>query len=377
MAQDQDIDVSVIVPCYNTEAFLDQALTTCEKNDSCRLEIIAVNDGSTDGSLAIMREHEARDPRVRVIDKENSGYGASMNRGIREARGTYIGILEPDDYLRPHMFDTLFEAAERHGMPDMVKPPYIRVWMPTTPQERLYNCAYYHRIKPVDEPFTLKDCPRLIRHHPSIWSAIYRKGFLQDNDITFMEVPGAGWVDNPFLIQTCVLAKSIVYIDEPFYCYREDLPGSSSVLRKAGLAFERWGNMADLVEKYGVTDRGILESLYIIGFRYAGGAIDDFGLDEPQIHEWVTQMFRRMDPNIVAGIAALSGSFKHTYFELTGYPAVKFSDLPYIGNLVNEFFYSWRINGPGFAFSRLGLFARRRAAEKGLAKPTSTHSASI
>ena len=185
----QDIDVSVIVPCYNTERFLDQALSTAEMNDSCRLEIIAVNDGSTDGSLAIMREHAARDPRVRVIDKENSGYGANMNRGIREARGTYIGILEPDDYLRPHMFDTLFAAARRHNLPDMVKSPYIRVWMPTTPQEHLYNCSYYHRIKPVDQPFTLKDCPRLIQHHPSIWSAIYRKGFLEESGITFMEVP--------------------------------------------------------------------------------------------------------------------------------------------------------------------------------------------
>lgn len=373
----QDIDVSVIVPCYNTERFLDQALSTAEMNDSCRLEIIAVNDGSTDGSLAIMREHAARDPRVRVIDKENSGYGANMNRGIREARGTYIGILEPDDYLRPHMFDTLFAAARRHNLPDMVKSPYIRVWMPTTPQEHLYNCSYYHRIKPVDQPFTLKDCPRLIQHHPSIWSAIYRKGFLEENDITFMEVPGAGWVDNPFLIQTCVLAKSIVYIDEPFYCYREDLPGSSSVLRKAGLSFERWNNMADLIERYGVTDRGILESFYVIGFRYAGGAIADFGLDEPQVREWVTQIFRRMDPTIVAGIVTLSGSFKKTYFELTGYDPVKFSDLPYVGSLVNEFFYSWDINGPSFALSRLGLFARRRAAEKGLAKPTSTRSASI
>lgn len=355
----QDIDVSVIVPCYNTERFLDQALSTAEMNDSCRLEIIAVNDGSTDGSLAIMREHAARDPRVRVIDKENSGYGANMNRGIREARGTYIGILEPDDYLRPHMFDTLFAAARRHDMPDMVKSPYIRVWMPTTPQEHLYNCSYYHRIKPVDEPFTLKDCPRLIQHHPSIWSAIYRKGFLEENDITFMEVPGAGWVDNPFLIQTCVLAKAIVYIDEPFYCYREDLPGSSSVLRKAGLSFERWNNMADLIERYGVTDRGILESFYVIGFRYAGGAIADFGLDEPQVRAWVTQIFRRMDPAIVAGIVTLSGSFKKTYFELTGYDPVRFSDLPYVGSLVNEFFYSWDINGPSFALSRLGLFARR------------------
>ncbi|WP_072499933.1 glycosyltransferase family 2 protein [Olsenella phocaeensis] len=375
-AQD-GIDVSVIVPCYNTEAFLDQALSSLEANDRCSLEVIVVNDGSTDGSLAIMREHEARDPRVRVIDKENSGYGANMNRGISEARGTYVGILEPDDYLRPHMFDVMFECAERHGLPDMVKTPYIRVWMPTTPQEHLYMCSYYGRIKPEDEPFTLADCPRLIQHHPSIWSAIYRRDFLTQNDIRFMEVPGAGWVDNPFLIQTCVLAKSIVYINEPFYCYREDLPGSSSVLRKAGLSFERWNDMADVIDRCGVTDEGILRSFYVIGFRYAGAAIDEFGLEIPEVREWISQMFRRMDPKVVASIVTLSGSFKRTYFRLSGYEPVPFSDLPYLRSLVGEFFYSWCTNGPAFALSRLGIFARRRAAEKGLVKPTSTHSASI
>ena len=61
-------DVTVVVPCYNTERYLDQALSSAERNDRIALEIIVVNDGSTDGSLAIMRRHEARDHRVRVIE---------------------------------------------------------------------------------------------------------------------------------------------------------------------------------------------------------------------------------------------------------------------------------------------------------------------
>lgn len=88
------VDVSVIVPCYNTERYLDATLVSAEQNDRCNLEIIVLNDGSTDGSLAIMQAHAARDSRVRVIDKQNEGYGTSVNRGIKEARGTYVAILE-------------------------------------------------------------------------------------------------------------------------------------------------------------------------------------------------------------------------------------------------------------------------------------------
>ncbi|WP_455026336.1 glycosyltransferase family 2 protein [Olsenella uli] len=370
-------DVTVVVPCYNTERYLDQALSSAERNDRIALEIIVVNDGSTDGSLAIMRRHEARDHRVRVIDKPNGGYGQAVNRGFLEARGTYVAILEPDDYVLPHMYDDLFDLARSNACPDMVKSSYWRVWMPGTPRERLYHCAYYKRVRPVGTPFTLRDCPRVIQHHPSIWSAIYRKGFLDERGILFKEVPGAGWVDNPFLIEACVQASSIVYTDQAYYCYREDLPGSSSVLRTAGLSFERWNDMADVIERCGVTDAGILGSFYVIGFRYAGAAIGELGLGDERCRTWVTRMFRRMDPQVVVRIATLSGSFKRTFFELTGYDPVPFSDWPYRRALMSEFLYSWKTNGLGFAFSRVGLFVSRRAAERGLIKPTSTKSASI
>lgn len=378
MAADaQPIDVSVIVPCYNTETFLDQCLTSIEANRTARIEIIVLNDGSTDGSLAIMRSHERADERIRVIDKPNQGYGASVNRGISEARGTYIAIVEPDDYLKPGMYDTLVALARRYDWPDMVKSAYWRVWMPTTPQEHLYHCSYYRRIKPAHQPFVLGDCPRLIQHHPSIWSALYKRSFLDDHAIRFKEVPGAGWVDNPFLIETCVQARSIVYTDEAFYCYREDLPGSSSVKRVATLSFERWNDMADVMDRLNVTDEGIRQALYVIGFRYAGAAIGEGALEDEKLRPLVVQMFKRMDPELVARMRYLSGSFKKTYFSLTGYHVDHIERLPYLLSLVDEFAYSWRTNGAAFAFSRLGIFVRRRAAEKGIGNPTKTRSASI
>ena len=74
------VDVTVIVPTYNTAKFLEQCLSTVLDNHECRLQVIAVNDGSTDGSLEIMRHFEASDARVEVIDKPNGGYGSGCNR---------------------------------------------------------------------------------------------------------------------------------------------------------------------------------------------------------------------------------------------------------------------------------------------------------
>ncbi len=373
-----DIDVTVIMPIYNTEDFLDQAISSARENNRCNLEILCINDGSTDGSLEIMRGHAALDDRVRVIDKENQGYGATMNRGLDEARGRYIAILEPDDYVRPHMYDKMFEIASAHLWPDMVKTPYIRIWMAGTPKEQEFNCSYYGRIKPVGEVFTLKDCPRLIQHHPSIWSAIYRRDFLNERQIRFMEVPGAGWVDNPFLIETCAQAESIVYYDTPYYCYREDLPGSSSATRNLTLPFERWHNMADVLERLNVTDEGILQSFYVIGFRYAGGLIEQVGLENEELTGLIVNMFRRMDPNIVANITTLSGGFKKTYFRLTGYDPVPFDDKPYVKGLADEFVYSAKTNGIQFALTRLYVYGRRFGVERGIGpRPTATKSASI
>ena len=366
-----DIDVSVVIPCYNTEKFLDQALSSAEQNDRISLEIIVLNDGSTDGSLEIMRAHEAADSRVRVIDKENQGYGASVNRGINEARGTYIAILEPDDWVNPHMYDDLFEYGQSFAPdyePDIIKSPYTRVVLPETSEQYFANCSYYKRVDPGFQPFTLADAPHLIQHHPSIWSAIYRKSFLDEFGIRFKEVPGAGWVDNPFLIETLCQARTIVYLEKPYYNYREDLPGSSSVLKKARLCFDRWNDMADIIERLGITDDGILKAFYVIGFRYVGGAFGDFGDDNPDIAAWSKEIFMRMDPERVVRIKNLSGHSKALYFELTGYDPIKYSKLPYYEALVDEFFYSIRTNGLGFAFGRIGLYAKQKATEAGILK---------
>lgn len=376
-APEQAPDVTVIVPCYGVERYLEQCLSSILENRRARLEVIAVNDGSPDGSLAIMESFAARDPRVHVINKPNGGYGMAVNAGLANAHGDYVAVVEPDDYVLPYFYDhTVAYARSFDELPDIVKTPYLRVTMPDTPKQRVYHCAYYSRLKPNRQPFTIGDVPRLLQHHPSIWSALYRRAFLEEKSIRFMEVPGAGWVDNPFLVETLCQAESIVYLDESYYCYREDLPGSSSMLRSSLLGFERWHQMLDIIERLGIDDPGVLSAHYVRGFTYMSGVVEEAEVGNTEISEAMESMVARMDPALVLSNRFLDNRRKQMFCRMRGIEGAAWSSLPHMGSLVDELIYSLRTNGVAFAWSRVGMYFARKlhiAAND----PTKTASAGI
>ena len=353
-----DIDVTVVVPCYNTERYLDQALATLLRND-CALEIIVVNDGSTDGSLAIMRNHERKDPRIRVIDKQNEGYGASVNRGFSEAKGTYVTVLEPDDYVQPHFYDTLFDEAKNYGMPDIVKSSYWRIVNADTELERAEHCYYFNGIYVRKQPFTILDEPSFLRHHPSIWSAIYRRDFLRGHDIRFKELPGAGWVDNPFMVETLCQADSIVYLNEPFYCYREFLPGSSSDITLSTMPFERWHDMADILERLGITDDGVWDALYIREFDCIVPQVELGGLEEEPYASAIRSVCERMDPERVRRLPVLTPHDKEVYYQIRGLELPKGIKRTFLFSQLADFGRTLTYYGPRALSRRIGGVIRR------------------
>ena len=88
------------------------------------IEIICINDGSTDGSLKILQEYAAKDSRIVLIDKMNEGYGVGMNIGLDKATGEYIGIVEPDDFVPLSMYEDLYKVAKENEL-DFVKADFI------------------------------------------------------------------------------------------------------------------------------------------------------------------------------------------------------------------------------------------------------------
>lgn len=97
------VSVSIIVPCYNVAPYVDACMDSLVCQTLRDIEIICVNDGSTDGTPALLRAWEERDSRVRVIDRENGGLSVARNTGMELAAGEYIGFVDPDDYVEHSM----------------------------------------------------------------------------------------------------------------------------------------------------------------------------------------------------------------------------------------------------------------------------------
>ena len=110
------VKVSIIVPTYNVEQYLAECMDSITGQTLRELEIICVNDGSTDGSLNILKKYAASDDRIIIIDKKNEGYGRAMNDGLDRASGEYVGIVEPDDYVDLHMYEDLYRIAKEKNL---------------------------------------------------------------------------------------------------------------------------------------------------------------------------------------------------------------------------------------------------------------------
>lgn len=219
--------VSIIVPIYNVEMYLVEALDSLQRQTLHDIEIICVNDGSKDNSLSIMKEYAQKDDRFLIIDKENGGYGKAMNVGLDKATGEYIGILEPDDYVPLNMYEDLYRVAKEHDL-DFVKADFYRF---TTDEETEDKHMVYNHLDRTHENYNVVLCPKekplVTKFIMNTWSGIYKRSFIEEYHIRHNETPGASFQDNGFFWQTFMYAKRAMFLDKPYYCNRRDNPNSS------------------------------------------------------------------------------------------------------------------------------------------------------
>lgn len=306
---------SIIVPIYNVGPYLLQCLESIRSQTFTNFEAICIDDGSTDGSGDILDAIAQEDERFIVVHRENAGYGSAMNEGIARARGPYIGIVEPDDYIEPSMLEVLIDAAERHNEPDIVKASYWRICQAGTPEEHCEPSFHTGRIEPVDRIFTIGEHADLLLYHPSIWTALYRRDFLSSEGIRFLECPGAGWVDNPFLMETMCAARSIVYIDEPLYCYREFSEELSGGLKDPRIIAERWIDMDEVLKRRGVTAPAVREAHLCRGCAYLEMLEHDFDPQNSEVRALIDAMLQRMDSGVIKHSTNMEPSFKRSYIQ--------------------------------------------------------------
>ncbi len=212
--------VSVLVPIYNVEKYLRQCLESLVNQTLQEIEIICLNDGSTDGSLKIINEFAENDPRIVVVDKPNSGYGDSMNKGLEKARGEYVGVVESDDFIDLVAFEKLYNLAHTYDA-EVVRANYY------------FNKGgkdkknYY--VDPIDAGRIIDPARHtwIFYQSPAIWSAIYKREFLKENEIKFLPTPGASYQDTGFNFKVWANAHRAYFTTEAFLHYRIDNESSS------------------------------------------------------------------------------------------------------------------------------------------------------
>lgn len=211
------VKVSVIVSVYNTEKFLKQCMDSIEGQTLKDIEIICVNDGSTDGSLEILKSYAKKDSRVKVYTKDNEGFGgaSARNFGLDLAIGEYVSILDSDDFFDVQMLEKVVEKADALQTDIVVFGGYEY-------DERNGNTYKVGSILsekeiPEKEVFSYKDCPGIYQLSQGMaWNKLYRRSFLNRNGIRFQKIKYTD--DAYFTFANMVLAKKITVLKE-YLCY--------------------------------------------------------------------------------------------------------------------------------------------------------------
>ena len=162
------VKVSVLVPIYNVEEFLPECLDSLVNQTLKEIEIICINDGSKDGSLKILKEYASKDKRIKIIDKKNTGYGDSMNQGLKKATGEYVGIVESDDFIDKDAFEKLYKIAKDKNV-EVVKSNYYEYFGDTKRDKAVSNMFPVDEIGEVIDP---REKRGIFYQPPCIWAAI-------------------------------------------------------------------------------------------------------------------------------------------------------------------------------------------------------------
>lgn len=207
---DDKVLVSIIVPVYNCEKFLKRCMDSLVNQTLKNIEIICINDGSTDSSLKILQEYKDKDDRIVLINKDNEGQSKARNIGIELAKGEYIGFVDADDWVDINFFENLYNCANWYNA-DISVAGIIR-------RNFLYKKYYLKFDKlsltdDINEKFELCGVPK----KSYVWNKIYKTEKLQNSGIRFEE--GILYEDVIFTPEVLYTLKTLVTVPEIYYYY--------------------------------------------------------------------------------------------------------------------------------------------------------------
>jgi CDP-glycerol glycerophosphotransferase len=216
--------ISVIVPVYNVERYLAPCLESLAAQTFGDLDVIMVNDGSTDGSAALAEEFARRDPRFRLVHQSNGGLSKARNTGIEAATGEFIAFADSDDVLPPRAYELLIGALDETGS-DFASGNVHRLTAAGTSQARFLARTFAEtRLK------THVTRDRSLLADRTAWNKLFRREFWQAHGWRFPE--GRYNEDIPVILPAHFAARSVDVIAEPVYYYRIREGGDLSITQR-------------------------------------------------------------------------------------------------------------------------------------------------
>ena len=215
--------VSVIFPIYNNEKYIEKCIRSVMNQTLKEIELILIDDGSTDTAPQIMDTLAKEDSRIKVVHKANEGVAVGENYGLDLATGEYVGFVEADDAVAPDMYEQLYDRAIKTGA-DVTKGGFYYV-----EKDNTHEFTAFYQLAEDGEVFLAKNKPNIFMYHASMWAAIYKRSFIEEYHLRNIETPSASYTDFTWSVMCYAHAKAITIVHKPFYYYTYDNPASSRV----------------------------------------------------------------------------------------------------------------------------------------------------
>jgi CDP-glycerol glycerophosphotransferase len=213
--------VSVVVPVYNVEAYLDECLRSIVSQTVDDLEVVVVDDGSTDDSLEIAERHAERDRRIKIVSQANAGLGQARNSGVEAAEGEFLSFVDSDDRLPTEALELLLEALDKTGSDFATGNIHRFNSRRTWPAAFLKRTFFRRRYRTHVERFRWLLSDRMAQNK------LWRRSFWDEHDLRFPE--GVLHEDIPVVLPAHFVARSVDVISRPVYLYREREDGAPSI----------------------------------------------------------------------------------------------------------------------------------------------------
>lgn len=276
-------DVSVIIPTHNVAEWVDECLRTIRSAVDVRLEFVVVDDGSTDGTWKIIKEHERQDPRVRAFQSPGQGGGQARNYGVEMARGRYLAFCDGDDLVPPRAYAAMLAAAEATTA-DVVTGNFLRFYSNTS-----WNPGNKYGYSMTMAEVSLSSYPQLVRNR-TCWNRLFRGDFWRDNGIAFPSVPRTN--DIVPVISALSAASTITVVPDVTYIYRAR-PGTGSMT-------SRLGSSASIVS-------------YLSEEATCAHLIREMGFPQVEREYWSTVLGQDCWPNLLVFLRNLDGMADRAY----------------------------------------------------------------